>query len=213
MQRYIHPIIINTFLFSCTTKKTIHEKFCSTVFCFSFYVGLYSGSTNPAERTLRPQPLPILVDTHVITYIEVVHVNGVQDSVMYSRGMKWINTYYKNPKDVIQKTDGLRGTIDGKARFKIYNPPDKKGLRTDAGNVEYSIQLGCKTGKYKYTITDLNWKQTSYYPIERWQDTTALSYNKVYLYYLEQTDSLVHEITKNLEAFMKTSPAQKKDDW
>ena len=113
----------------------------------------------------------------------------------------------------LRATDTIRGTIDGKARFKIYNPPDKTGLRTDAGNVEYSISLGCKDGKFRYQITDINLKQASYYPIERWADTTALTYSKVFLYYLEQTDSLIHEVTKNLEAFMKKSPAENKDDW
>ena len=113
----------------------------------------------------------------------------------------------------MRAVDSLRGTIAGKARFKIYNPADKSGLRTDAGNVEYSVSLGCKDGRFRYTITDINWKQASYYPIERWEDTTAQSYTKRYLYYLEETDSLIFEIRKNLESFMKTSPAEKKDDW
>ena len=165
------------------------------------------------KEVFDPQRLPTEVNTHLITYIDVIKIPSVPSKEMFKRGLNWFGSYYKNPANVMRDTDSIRGTISGKARFKIYNPADKKGLKTDAGNVEYSISLGCKEGKYRYTITEINWKQVSYYPIEKWMDTTAQNHSKVYLYYLEETDSLIKEITKNLEVFMKTSPAEKKDDW
>ena len=69
-----------------------------------------------------------------------------------------------------------------------------------------------RKARFRYFITDMNWKQASYYPVERWQDTTAQSYRKVYDYYLEQADSTVHTIIDNLKSFMTKSPAEKKDD-
>jgi len=165
------------------------------------------------KEPFDPERMAIEANTKLFIYLEVVLVPQVSAPKMFTRGINWFNKFYKNPTDVIREIDTLRGTIDGKSRFKIYNPPDKKGLRTDAGNVEYSIQLGCKDGKFRYKITDINWKQTSYYPIERWMDTKSQTYNSAYLYYLEETDSLIHEITRNLESFMKTPPLEKKDDW
>ncbi|HLG33378.1 MAG TPA: DUF4468 domain-containing protein [Bacteroidia bacterium] len=162
---------------------------------------------------IDPGRFPIDVNSKLITYVEVIQVPGVPVKEIFSRGLKWFNTFYKNPTDVIRETDSLRGKIFGKARFKIYNPADKTGLKTEAGNVEYSITLNLKEGKFRYTITEINWKKASFYPVERWLDTTALSYSKAYSFYLEQMDTQIHETVKNLETFMKTPPAKKNDDW
>lgn len=161
-----------------------------------------------------PGKFPIDVSTRLISYIEVVQVPGVETKEMMARGLKWFNTYYKNPSDVIREVDSLRGKIVGKARFRIYKPSDKKGVEMDGGNVEYTISLNLKDGKYRYIVTDINWKQTSYYPVERWLDTTSQTYVKAYYpSYLEQMDTQIHEVLKNLETFMKTSPVKKNDDW
>ncbi|MBK5286662.1 MAG: DUF4468 domain-containing protein [Bacteroidia bacterium] len=188
------------------------KKLFGQILILSFLLTAYIASAQTKE-VFNLERLPVDVNTKLFTYLEVVLVPQVSATQMFTRGINWFHKFYKNPTDVIRETDSLRGTIDGKSRFKIYNPPDKKGLRTDAGNVEYSIQLGCKDGKFRYKITDINWKQTSYYPIERWMDTKSQAFTPTYLYYLEETDSLIHEITLNLESFMKTSPLEKKDDW
>lgn len=142
-----------------------------------------------------------------------MQIPGVSAKELYSRGLNWFNTFFKNPSDVIRETDSVKGKISGKARFKIYNEADKSGLRTDAGNTEYTIKLETKDGKYRYIFTDINWKQASYYPAERWLDTKAQSYKKVFTYYLEQTDSTILSTSDNLESFMKAPPVKKKDDW
>jgi hypothetical protein len=165
------------------------------------------------KEKFDPARLPMEVNTKLVTYIEVIQVPGVSAKEMYNRGLKWFNTFYKNPTDVIRETDSIKGSIKGKARFKIYNPAEKDGFKKDAGNVEYSITVGCKEGKFRFTITELNWKQVSYYPVEKWMDTTARTYTPLYLHYLEEMDARVKEIIKNLETFMKTSPPIKKDDW
>jgi len=189
------------------------KKIIARVFILFLLLHLSGIAAAQQKQPFDPSRIPVEVSTKLFTYLEVIQVPGMTAKEMFARGLKWFNTYYKNPTDVIRETDSIRGTIKGKARFKIYNPADKDGLRVDAGNVEYTISLGCKDGKFRYTITEINWKQISYYPAEKWMDTTAQNYAPVYRYYLEETDSLILEIRKNLEAFMKTSPAEKKDDW
>ena len=181
---------------------------------FSMLLMIYSLSVAAQKKEpFDPHNLPILVDTRVITYVEIIPVPEVHAMEVLTRGINWFHSFYKNPTDVIRSVDSISGKIEGKARFKIYNPANKKGLRTDAGNVEYSIKLNCKEAKYRYFITDMNWKHASYYPVERWQDTTAQYYNKAYDYYLEQADSTVKTVIENLKAFMAKPPAGKKDDW
>ena len=172
-----------------------------------------SSSQAQNKQPFDPSRIPIEESTKLFTYLEVVQVPSVSTIDMFHRGLKWFNTFYKNPTDVIRESDSLRGKISGKARFKIYNPADKTGLKTDAGNVEYTITLNLKDGRFRYIITDINWKKASFYPAERWLDTTAQSYSEYYPHYLEQMDTKIQEVMENLEAFMKKSPAIKKDDW
>ena len=189
------------------------KTFSQLLLLFIFLL-IYSSSLHAQKKEpFDPHNLPVLVDTKVITYVEIIPVPGIHGMEVLTRGLNWFKSFYKNPTDVIRSVDSISGKIEGKARFKIYNPADKKGLRTDAGNVEYSIMLNCKEAKFRYFITGMNWKQASYYPVERWQDTTAQYYKKAYDYYLEQADSTVHGIIENLKSFMTKPPAEKKDDW
>ena len=77
--------------------------------------------------------------------------------------------------------------ITGKPRFKIYNAPDKTGLKTDAGLVQYTITLAVKEGRFRYELTEFNWKQLSYYPCERWMDTKSQTHLPVYNDYLTRS--------------------------
>jgi hypothetical protein len=188
------------------------KKILSSVFFLSALLIIHASAQ--INEKIDPGKFPIDVSTKKISYVEVVQVPATDAGEMFHRGLKWFNTYYKNPADVIRETDSLRNKIVGKARFKIYKPSDKSDVKMDGGNVEYTITLNLKADKFRYTITDLNWKQASYFPVERWLDTAAQSYVKAYYpSYLEQMDKQVHEIVSNLETFMKTSPAKKNDDW
>lgn len=188
------------------------KKFLPLVFFLSALL-TSAIATAQINENIDPGKYPIDANTRKIAYVEVVQVPGVRPQEMFSRGLKWFNTFYKNPTDVIREADSLTGKIMGKSRFKIYNPADKTGLKTDAGNVEYTITLGVKDGRFRYMITDINWKSASYFAVERWLDTTAQSFSKSYPHYLEQMDVKIEEVMESIETFMKTSPAIKKDDW
>ncbi len=158
--------------------------------------------------------LPVDSITKLITYESVVQSPGKKADVLYKKALSWFNAYYKNPAEVIRENDSLKFKITGKPRFKIYNPPDKEGTRTDAGLVQYTITLSAKDGRFKYELTDFNWKQPSYYPSERWMDTKSQMYSPVYPEYLKQVDQYVKEVIRNLmDAMLKEKPVKDKDNW
>jgi len=152
--------------------------------------------------------VPIDPVTKMITYEEVVKETGTKDE-LYDRCVKWFNSFYKNITNVTKVQNKLEGRIEGAHRFKIYDF-DNKGGKTDAGLVNYSIKIAFKDGKYKYTITDISWKQTSHFPAERWLDKKAPSYSAKYESYLQQTDNEIKKIIDSLKNGMK--PKQEKNN-
>lgn len=165
-----------------------------------------------AQENIQLPSMPVDEVSKLITYEKVTEVAGAKEQ-LFEKALAWCSSYYKNPGDVIREQDMDAGKIVCKARYKIKNPEDKKGLATDAGNVMYTMTLEFKEGRYRCIITEINWKQQSYYPIERWQDTTAQSWKPEFAYYLQQVDETSKEVMKDLEKAMKTVAPVKKDDW
>lgn len=87
----------------------------------------------------------------------------------------------------------------GKPRFRLSNQPDKNGVKTDGGVTQYTITVAAKDGRYKYEITDVNWKQISVFPSERWMDTKSSSYSPAYNDYLQQLDKTALEVIAALK--------------
>jgi hypothetical protein len=158
--------------------------------------------------------LPVDSITNLITYEGVVTVAGVKADVLYKRALSWFHEFYKNPTEVIRENDSLKFKIVGKPRFKISNPADKSGLKTDGGLVQYTITVGARDGRFKFELTEFNWKQQSYYPSERWMDMKAQSYNSVYADYLKQLDQYSNDLIINLKnALMNEKAVKDKDKW
>jgi hypothetical protein len=170
-----------------------------------------------AAQKATPFPVPIIpVDsiTHLITYEGVTESGGVSASELYHRAFEWFKTYYKNPNEVIRENDSVRMKITGKPRFKILNPADKNGVRTDGGTVQYTITLAVKEGRFRYELSEWNWKQLSNYPCERWLDKKSPSYTPAYDDYLIQLDQKAAEVISSLKNAMTHAKSVKdKDSW
>lgn len=156
--------------------------------------------------------LPIDESTKLITYTKVIDVTNQTKDVLFDRALTWAKGYYKNPTDVLREQNKEDGKIVCKARYKISNPVDKKGFASDAGLIQYTLTLLFKDGKIKYTLSDINWKQTSYYPCEKWMDTSSQYYKPEFEYYLEQLDANSKEILKSLEKESTYPKATKASD-
>ncbi len=164
------------------------------------------------QQKVAPK-MPVDETTKLITYTKVVEAEAYNKDTLFTRALDWCNTYYKNPADVIREADSTGDKIVCKARFKISNPADKKEVVTDAGAVMYTLNLEFRDGRYKYEVTEINWKMTSYYPIERWMDTGSDTYKPVYDYYLQQVDEKIKEMLKDLDKAMHAKVIVKKDNW
>ncbi len=179
-------------------------KFLLPVFAFIYITA--------SAQTTKPD-LPIDESTKLITYTKVIDVKGASKDSLYNKALKWCNEFYKNPVDVIREKEMEAGKILCKARYKVMNPPDKNGLSTEGGVVEYTLILQFREGRYKYVMTEFNWKQTSYYPIERWLDFNSASYKTEFSVYLNQVSDKSKEILSALENNMFSKGVVKKDDW
>lgn len=176
------------------------------------FVSVVSAQKNKTPAVEVPQ-MPISEETKLVSYSKVVDAKATKDE-LYKRGMNFFNTNYKNTAGMLKKQDEANGEIEGVARFKILNHPNKDGVESDAGLVSYTINLKLKDGKYKYEITKINWKQASYYGIEKWMDKGSPSYKETYDYYLAQADEQIKELIKNLTNVMQQPSEQpKKADW
>jgi hypothetical protein len=170
-----------------------------------------SIAQNPVPTA--PQ-IPVDPVTKLITYEGITDAPGMKADALYKRAMNWFKAYYKNPTEVIRENDSLKFKIVGKPRFRISNTPDKDGLKTDGGLVQYTITVAAKDSRFKYELTDFNWKQASYYAAERWMDTKSQSYNAVYAEYLKQMDEYAKDLIKNLkDAMLHEKPVKDKDNW
>jgi len=156
------------------------------------------------------QDMPIDETSKLITYTEVVKTTGTADA-LFEKAHKWFFSYYKNPHNVVKESANHK--IVARPRFKILNPPDKKGIRTMGGIVMYTFTIVFKEGRYKYTITNIEWKQSSKYPIERWMDKSASSYKEKYSYYLEQVDKEMKKVITLLKTNTSQNKKKTEEEW
>ncbi len=157
----------------------------------------------------QSKDLPVDKETNLITYQEVVQEKGTKQE-FFNRAIEWINDYYKNPVDVTKTRDPESGTIKGLHRFKFYNT-DETGLKTDAGVIQYEFTLEFKEGRYRYTLTDFIFKQSSKIPVEKWMDKTDPQYNPVWDTYLDQVKEFAYRGFKS-EGRMQAH-CKKEDNW
>ena len=151
--------------------------------------------------------------TNLITYSDVPEVAGVSASDLYDRAFKWGGEYYKNFGEKLRKQDKEGGEIEIFARFPIY-AYDKKGNITTSrqGLAQYTLTLRFRDGRYKYTVTDLNMKDKSYQPLEKWldrEDPNAENHS----YYLTDIDAEITTTIKSMTEAIAKDPEKAGDDW
>ena len=149
--------------------------------------------------------LPVNEDTQLITYQEVVEVEGNKET-FFIRAVSWLNGYYKKPMDVTKTRQANSGLIEGLHRFRLKNVA-QDGIKTDAGTIQYSFVLNFKEGRYRYTMTDFVLRQTSKLPVEKWLNDSDPQIQS----YLTQIDEFAKSWIKSLKEGMQPE-AEKKDD-
>ena len=139
--------------------------------------------------------------TKKVIYQEVTEQQGSKD-VLYEKALSWATKYYKNPRDVLREKDKDKGRLKAKARFYIFYTDPKKGTKTRAHTIEYTLVVEFKEGRYRYEVTDINYKATSYQGIEQWIDANTRQYSYATASYLVQVDEEIHKLINLLKAAM-----------
>lgn len=170
---------------------------------------------------------PIDSFTHKITYTEVVILDSSTSKLeLYSRVREWFAKTYNSAMNVIQMDDKENGKIIGKALMKVYFKTIFNS-NYSGGNINYTISIYVKDGKYKYEITDFYHtgelagngdRIPDGGPCEDLLNRTkgfwGNSYKKTYFLFLTQMNEKIESLTTDLKLFMNTkSSLIKKSDW
>jgi hypothetical protein len=111
------------------------------LFCISLLISIISNS----------QELPKLKLTMEGVEPIVVNTEGIKASDLFSRSIKWVQETYKNPDKVLKaKIENEKIRIDGYAVNAWWYK--SIGIK-QSYNMEYSIEVSFKDGKYKFDYT------------------------------------------------------------
>ncbi|MBI1287566.1 MAG: DUF4468 domain-containing protein [Flavobacteriales bacterium] len=151
--------------------------------------------------------------TNLITYTEVPEVAGVSAQDLYDRAMKWGGEYFKNFAEKVRKQDKENGVLEIFNRIPFY-AYDNKGNKTTSrqGLAQYTITIQFKDGRYKYTVTDLNLKASSYQPLEPWLDRDDVDAAN-HSHYLTDIDEDIRATIASMKEGLSKAPEKSSDDW
>lgn len=95
------------------------------------------------------QNLPVDANTGKITFIEVVDAAGLSDKDLYKIALEW----GKEKNFTIKSQDEAAGTVVFNASTPVEYDAVKSGKK-DKGSVNFTYSVFCKSGKYRYIVTD-----------------------------------------------------------
>lgn len=158
---------------------------------FALILGIFILFSLDARSQEKDLNIPVDETTGLITYREVVEVEGSKDD-LFNRSIYWLNEFYTNPVAVTKVRDQATGVIKGQHQFRVYYT-DENGYKKDAGHVMYDFMVEFKEGRYRYTVTDFLLRKASRYPVEQWLNKSDPLYNERWDEYLRQIDSYMRD--------------------
>jgi hypothetical protein len=151
-------------------------------------------------------------DTEMITYQEVVEVEGTKDE-LFNRGSTWLRIFYANPMSVSRVRDQASGLIRGQHQVRV-NHTDEDGNKVESEMVLYSFKIEFKDNRYRYTVYDFLVKRISRYPLENWLNKQDPDYSQKWDDYLKQIDAYIREEwVPSLKANMKPEVEKVEEEW
>ncbi len=151
-----------------------------------------------------------------IVFTEIIIVDSIDKNELFRRAKIFFVEYYKSANYVIQLEDVENATLIGKASSR-FSVSGGMGVYLPL-NLNYTLKIQAKEGRYKYEIYDLIFSGTyGDAPAENAFDE-KLYYkkkNKPNKYYKQYLDNTL-EVTTNLISSLKksmSSESLKKSDW
>ncbi len=158
-------------------------------------------ATAQKKKALEKIDIPEMAvdeETNYIIYKEVVQQEGSK-TVLYDKAIAWATKFYKSPSNVLREKDKEGGKLMARHRFYIFDKDSKSGVKSRADMIEYTLTFLFKDGRYKYEITKINRKSTSYQGIERWYTDNKKQYNHRSAGYLVQVNDKITELIKSFK--------------
>lgn len=168
--------------------------------------------TAAIAQPVEGHSFPIDSNTELISYAGVVDLPGKSKDDLYKAAEAWVKEFYSNPGSFWVSRDAEKGKIEGKYRFNLMKDVGGNRIRSNS-LIKYTLTLWFKDGKYRYRLSKINLKQTSYFPIERWLEEDQYS-QEATRDYLNQVDEYAKALVESLEEGMKSTKATyDEDDW
>lgn len=177
---------------------------------FFAIIALMVVAQKPSSKLPVPD-LPIDERTQLVTYQDVVTINGATPDTLYQRAMTWIKKNYKNSSEVIKNADATKKTIDLRSSVRIFSK-QKDGTLLPKNIVYYNFKIECRDGRYRYTITNFNEKATAAAPIENWFKTDSPYWSPSQYEWLNQIDGQIKDLILSLEDGMLPKEVYN-DEW
>lgn len=138
------------------------------------------------------------MDNGRMTLTGVESINGVNASQLYARALNWIAEKYKNPDYVVKSKDKDAGFII------------LEGYSIDT-DITSRLDLRFKDNKYKWTITDFDFKAGAYaqFGLKDKPLEAVPRYNK-------KTDDVILQLKKDCKVYIESlrkSMLENKDNW
>lgn len=154
---------------------------------------------------------PIDSETQMVTYSDVIKVDGSTKDSLYVYGQRWIKKQFKSVTTVMQVQDPEKEILEGRHSFyvnKLVNDVETKG-----DLIKYTFTLQFRDGRFKYTITKINIQKTSYYGIENWLNDEEKLADETIESYLHQIDKYFQDFIVSMEEGIKPLQVKKEEEW
>lgn len=142
----------------------------------------------------------------------VTEIQGKTASELYKETKNWVQTYYKNPKEVLKsdiENDVIR--IDGFCSdcFVV------KSIIENVCDYEYSIEISFKDGKYKfdYIVGQLSGDGSNFFYTYKTFFKSDKSVRKAYQRSFETMNISANDTYVSLFEYLNGKTLEKKKDW
>lgn len=184
--------------------KTVHIKGLLMVLIMTCV-----GMNTQAQLRKKNQEEPIATPTfrtdpttHLVTYQGTLKVPGTQQE-LHDKYYAWFKSYYTSPARLIQTNERDSGLLVVKPTIRLKGTDPKTGVDTFDGVAIYSFTLQASDGEVHFVITQIHWKKTSYFGMEKWIEENKTAYNKTYAQYLIQVDEAIKAAIADMSEAVK----------
>lgn len=162
---------------------------------------------------------PIDSATNHLALIGVVSVPGATAADLYARGKLWFVNTFKSPKYVLKTDDKDTGLLigEGSTARNVWVEGPTKRLEVKSETLWYQIKIGCRDGRYRYEISNL---ETGTYderqPVLGYRRKGAVANSKLDVYAADRylgTIDFMRELGQSIRQAMRQSADGGGGDW